>query len=31
MATYNNTWRNKIWMGWFLMQPPIILRAWNSR
>ncbi|KAK4235737.1 hypothetical protein C8A03DRAFT_36401 [Achaetomium macrosporum] len=25
MATYNNTWRNKIWMGWFLMQPPLIL------
>lgn len=24
MATYNNTWRNKAWMGWFLMQVPVI-------
>ncbi|KAL2132980.1 hypothetical protein VTI74DRAFT_3050 [Chaetomium olivicolor] len=25
MATYNNTWRNKVWMGWFLIQVPVIL------
>jgi hypothetical protein len=25
MATYTNTWRNKVWMGWFFMQLPIIL------
>ncbi|SPQ25032.1 c21ff612-e8cc-49cb-afda-36cf764f40fb [Thermothielavioides terrestris] len=24
MATYNNTWRNKAWMGWFLLQVPLI-------
>ncbi|KAK3905985.1 hypothetical protein C8A05DRAFT_30141 [Staphylotrichum tortipilum] len=24
MATYTNTWRNKAWMGWFLMQVPLI-------
>ncbi|KAK4040625.1 transmembrane protein 6/97 [Parachaetomium inaequale] len=25
MATYNNTWKNKVWMGWFFLQLPIIL------
>ncbi|KAL2190558.1 hypothetical protein L209DRAFT_750681 [Thermothelomyces heterothallicus CBS 203.75] len=25
MATYTKTWRNKVWIGWFLMQLPIIL------
>lgn len=25
MANYNNTWRNQAWLGWLLMQLPIIL------
>ncbi|KAL2145704.1 hypothetical protein VTI28DRAFT_6579 [Corynascus sepedonium] len=25
MATYIDTWRNKVWIGWFFMQLPIIL------
>jgi hypothetical protein len=24
MATYTNTWKNKAWLGWFLVQIPII-------
>ncbi|KAK4158225.1 hypothetical protein C8A00DRAFT_39420 [Chaetomidium leptoderma] len=25
MATYNTTWKNKVWIGWFLMQVPVAL------
>ncbi|KAL2158702.1 hypothetical protein VTH06DRAFT_4184 [Thermothelomyces fergusii] len=25
MATYTKTWRNKVWLGWFVLQLPIIL------
>ncbi|KAL2148626.1 hypothetical protein VTH82DRAFT_2180 [Thermothelomyces myriococcoides] len=25
MATYTNTWRNKAWLGWFVMQLPLML------
>ncbi|KAL2262403.1 hypothetical protein VTK26DRAFT_1452 [Humicola hyalothermophila] len=25
MATYNRTWKNKAWLGWFLFQLPLIL------
>ncbi|KAH6619101.1 transmembrane protein 6/97 [Chaetomium sp. MPI-SDFR-AT-0129] len=24
MATYTNTWRNKVWVGWFFLNLPII-------
>lgn len=26
MTTYNTTWKNKAWLGWFLLQIPLILR-----
>ncbi|KAK4130485.1 hypothetical protein BT67DRAFT_390840 [Trichocladium antarcticum] len=25
MTTYNTTWKNKAWLGWFLLQIPLIL------
>lgn len=31
MAPYNESWKNKAWLAWFVLQIPLILRKFHTR